>query len=61
MQNKTPDVIRWDPDLNGPNGGIKSGLQEAARRAYLKSKINPQLILVVLPVSFLPLNSMESI
>jgi eukaryotic translation initiation factor 2C len=31
--------------------GIKPALQEAARSAYMQSKANPQMILIILPVS----------
>lgn len=32
---------------------IKPALQNGAREAYMQSKINPQLIVIILPVSLL--------
>jgi hypothetical protein len=32
-------------------GGIKVGLGNAAREAYMQSKKDPQMILVIMPVS----------
>ncbi|WRT64767.1 uncharacterized protein IL334_001701 [Kwoniella shivajii] len=49
VENKQPECFQWKPVQSGNHGGIKSGLQDAARRAYLQSKTNPQLIVVVMP------------
>ncbi|WWC67948.1 uncharacterized protein I206_101867 [Kwoniella pini CBS 10737] len=49
VENRQPDCFRWNPNQAGNGTGIKVGLQEAARKAYMKSKANPQLIIVIMP------------
>lgn len=52
VTNSQPSIIPWNagpPFQNYP--GVKTGLQEAARAAYMQSKANPQLIIVLMPVS----------
>ncbi|WWC59473.1 uncharacterized protein I303_102029 [Kwoniella dejecticola CBS 10117] len=49
VENRQPDCMQWNPHAAGSGTGIKAGLQEAARKAYMKSKINPQLIIVIMP------------
>ncbi|OCF58805.1 argonaute [Kwoniella mangroviensis CBS 10435] len=55
VENRQPDCFTWDPHGNAYLGGIKAGLQEAARKAYMKSKMNPQLIVVVMPKKDVPM------
>ncbi|WVW78435.1 hypothetical protein I302_100389 [Kwoniella bestiolae CBS 10118] len=49
VDNKQPDCLMANPHGKTEFGGIKPGLQEAARAAYMKTKLNPQLILVIMP------------
>lgn len=44
-------MIHQNPDEGGPYQGMKKGLQEAARRAFMANAAPPQLIVVILPVS----------
>lgn len=50
VENTRPKLLVLNPDQGGPNAGIKPGLQQAAREAFLQSKANPQLVIVILPV-----------
>jgi hypothetical protein len=49
VTNKFPSIIRQEPgfDLTG----IRVGLGEAARTAFMKAKKDPQMVLVIMPVS----------
>jgi eukaryotic translation initiation factor 2C len=51
VENTHPPLIQQNPDQGGQCEGIKPGLQTAARAAYDQTKGNPQLIVVILPVS----------
>ena len=51
VENRRPELLQWNPDIGGMYGGVKSGLQEAAKKAYMQSKANPQLIMVIVGVS----------
>ena len=53
VTNKEPKIIKQDPQFD--LGGIKLGLGNAAREAYMQSRKDPQMILVIMPVSFLRL------
>jgi hypothetical protein len=53
VDNKKPPCIEWDAHKGGPLAGIKGGLAEGARRAFVEGKMNPQLIIVVMPVRLL--------
>jgi hypothetical protein len=44
VENSSPKLLQFTPDQ------IKPGLQNAAKEAYLQSKADPQLIVVILPV-----------
>ncbi|WVQ69267.1 uncharacterized protein L199_007484 [Kwoniella botswanensis] len=55
VENRQPDCFTWDPHGKTFLGGIKGGLQEAARKAYMKSKLNPQLIVVIMPKKDAPM------
>ncbi|OCF32605.1 argonaute [Kwoniella heveanensis BCC8398] len=49
VENKRPACVQMNPNAGGPSAGIKAGLQEGARQAFIASKLNPQLILVIMP------------
>ncbi|WVF69797.1 hypothetical protein IAT40_004576 [Kwoniella sp. CBS 6097] len=49
VENKKPACLQMNPNAGGPSAGIKAGLQEAARQAFMASKLNPQLVLVIMP------------
>ena len=51
VTNKEPKIIKQDPQCD--LGGIKVGLGNAAREAYMQSRKDPQMILVIMPVSCL--------
>ena len=51
VTNKEPKIIKQDPQFD--LGGIKVGLGNAAREAYMQSRKDPQMILVIMPVSSL--------
>ncbi|KAI9636400.1 eukaryotic translation initiation factor 2C 2 [Dioszegia hungarica] len=55
VENERPAIVSHNPNAGGPFGGIKAGLQDAARAAYMQSKANPQMILILLPRKELPL------
>ncbi|WWC86888.1 uncharacterized protein L201_001767 [Kwoniella dendrophila CBS 6074] len=55
VDNKQPDCFQWNPNQGGAGAGIKGGLQEAARKAFMKSKQNPQMILVIMPRKDVPM------
>jgi eukaryotic translation initiation factor 2C len=46
VENKQPPLVEGDP-----RKGLKANLQEVCREAYMKAKANPQLILIIMPVS----------
>ena len=50
VTNKEPKIIKQDPG-GFELGGIKIGLGNAAREAYMQSRKDPQMILVIMPVS----------
>ncbi|WVR04637.1 hypothetical protein IAU60_001648 [Kwoniella sp. DSM 27419] len=47
--NKQPPLFHLNPNQRGPNSAIKEGLQTAAKQAFMTSKLDPQLIVVILP------------
>ncbi|WVQ98061.1 hypothetical protein IAU59_005183 [Kwoniella sp. CBS 9459] len=49
VDNKKPICIHSNPNQGGPLAGIHAGLQDAAKQSYLATKINPQIILVIMP------------
>ena len=50
MENNRPDLLHLNPDQGGPNAGLDAGLKQAARQAYLQNRVDPQLVIVILPV-----------
>ena len=61
VENAQPPCIAANLDQNGLYSGIKPGLQQAARAAFENGKANPQLIVVILPVSFPLCRSMHEL
>jgi eukaryotic translation initiation factor 2C len=49
VTNKTPPIVNHQMGFD--LSGIKTGLGDAARQAFMQSKQDPQLILVIMPVS----------
>jgi len=49
VTNKTPYIHKANAGFNLE--GIHGGLQESAKQAFLQSKKDPQMILVIMPVS----------
>ncbi|WVQ83346.1 hypothetical protein IAT38_005485 [Cryptococcus sp. DSM 104549] len=47
--NKQPPCMVLPPNQGGPNMSVKSGLQAAAKDAYVQSKADPQIIFVIMP------------
>ncbi|CAD6584810.1 MAG: hypothetical protein TREMPRED_003962 [Tremellales sp. Tagirdzhanova-0007] len=49
VENNRPDLLHLNPDQGGPNAGLDAGLKQAARQAYLQNRVDPQLVIVILP------------
>nr|XP_031860632.1 uncharacterized protein CI109_003963 [Kwoniella shandongensis]KAA5527704.1 hypothetical protein CI109_003963 [Kwoniella shandongensis] len=49
VDNKQPPCLQWNPNQGGTNAGVKAGLQEAARAAFMQNKGNPQLLVIIMP------------
>lgn len=49
--NERPALQQHNPDQGGQLANLKFALGEAAKQAYMQSKQDPQLIVVILPVS----------
>jgi hypothetical protein len=51
VENKTPALVHRDPHEGGRYNGIRPALLVAAREAYMQNKSDPQLLIVIEPVS----------
>jgi hypothetical protein len=46
-----PKMIQMNPDAGGAYQGLKPAIQTAARETFMQNRLDPQLIIVILPVS----------
>ena len=51
VANQRPVLKHENPDNGGPNAGIKAALGTMARDVYKANSADPQLVIVILPVS----------
>ncbi|ODO01573.1 hypothetical protein I350_06393 [Cryptococcus amylolentus CBS 6273] len=47
--NQKPSCFQYNPDTGGPNMGVKAAPKQAAKNAYIGSKVDPQIIFCVVP------------